>query len=101
MLPSVIPVEKSHGHSPDEKDRGIQKDPVQVSFLCLELHREASRASGKVVGTRLATNRRETHSQWALGANFAKDLGHANVTDVLCAFERAMRTGTLGVNHTG
>jgi hypothetical protein len=44
----------------DEEDGGVVKNPVPVSFVCLEFDGEATRITSRVWRARLSSNRRPT-----------------------------------------
>lgn len=58
-----------------EEDRGVVGDQVEVAIISSELDREASGISSAVVGTRLATNGRESDCDWAFLAFCREHVG--------------------------
>ena len=81
-----------------EEHRRVVPDDVPVSFLCVELYREATYVTLCVRGAALAGDRREAREHRRLLADRAEDLRACIARDVVCHGKRAMGTPTFSVH---
>ena len=84
----------------DEEDWGVVAGHVPVAFLGVELAGETSGISLGIGGTFLASDGGETQEHGGSLADGVKELGLAELGDVVGHFEITMSTSTLGVDDS-
>lgn len=84
----------------EEEHWRVVRHCVPISILGPELDRKTARITSTVMAARLATNCRESNSDWALLSLFGKDVQSCQVGDWIGTFEEAVSTRALGVDNT-
>src|SRR6266481_2923169 len=83
----------------DEEDGSVVADQVPVTFLRVELDREAARVTRRIGGTFLTPNGRESNHDIRLLTNRSEDRSLGVFGDVSRDRKRAKRAGALGMDH--
>lgn len=84
-----------------EKEHGrVVRHCVPITILGPKLHRETARITSTVMAARLATDCRESNSNWALLSLFGEDVQSCQVGNWIGTFEEAVSTRALGVDNT-
>lgn len=83
-----------------KEDGSVVRDEIPVALLCSEFDRKPSGVSCAVVGTRLATDGRESNRDGALFAFGRENVNHGQLGNGVCAFEEAMSATAFGVDDT-
>lgn len=83
-----------------EEDGGVICHDIPVALFSPHLDSETTRITGAVMGTRLATNSRESNSHRAFLALGGENVGVGKVVKRVSAGEDTMGAATLGVDNT-
>lgn len=85
---------------PKEEDGSVVVHPVPVTFLGIKLYRETSGVSGRVCGTLLTTDGRESGNTFGLLANTVEHVDGANIANVIRHLKLSKGASTLGMDDT-